>query len=39
MPTDTAIWVSAIVAMFIIFAGALAWTNHYARGYPKKSGE
>jgi hypothetical protein len=39
MPQDTAIWIGAITAMFIIFAAALAWTDHYAHGYPKRSDE
>ncbi len=35
MPTETAIWISAIGAMFVLFAAALAWADHYAHGYPK----
>ncbi len=35
MPTDTAIWISAISAFFVLFAAALAWTDHHAHGYPK----
>lgn len=36
MPTETVIFISAITAMFVIFAGVLAWTDHYAHGYPSK---
>lgn len=39
MPTETAIFVSAIVIMFVIFAGVLAWTDHHASGYPHKPAE
>lgn len=39
MPTDTVIWISAISAMFVLFAAVLAWTDHHAHGYPKKSDE
>ena len=39
MPTETVLWVSVIVAMFVIFAAALAWTDHYSHGYPKKPAE
>lgn len=39
MPTETIIWVSVIVAMFIVFAGVLVWTDHYAHGYPKEPAE
>jgi len=39
MPTDTIIFVSAITVMFVIFAAVLAWTDHYAHGYPKKPTE
>lgn len=39
MPTHTVIVISAITVMFAIFAAVLAWTDHYAHGYPKKSGE
>ena len=37
MPTDTIISISGITVMFILFAGALAWSDHYAHGYPKKT--
>ncbi len=37
MPTETVIFISVISAMFVIFANALAWTDHYARGYPPKA--
>lgn len=37
MPTETIIFVSAVVAMFVLFAGALAWTDRYAHGYPRKA--
>lgn len=39
MPTQAIIVVSAITVMFVIFAAVLAWTDHYAHGYPKKPGE
>lgn len=32
MPTDIAIIVAAIVLGFLVFAGALAWGDHYTRG-------
>lgn len=39
MPTGTIIFISAVVAMFVIFAGVLAWTDHHAHGYPRKPAE
>ena len=39
MPTETVIFISTVVAMFVIFAGVLAWTDHHARGYPHKPAE
>ncbi len=32
MPTDTAIIVAGVVLIFLIFAGALAWSSFYSRG-------
>lgn len=39
MPTETVIFLSAVLAMFVLFAGVLAWTDHYAHGYPRKPAE
>lgn len=39
MPTETIIFVSAVLVMFVIFAGVLAWTDHHAHGYPRKPAE
>jgi hypothetical protein len=39
MPKDTIIWIGAISAMFIIFAGVLAWTDRHAHSYPKRPDE
>jgi len=33
MPTDVAITVAAIVFVFGVFAAALAWADHYSRGF------
>ena len=33
MPTETAIVVAAIVAMFAIYAAALIWADFYTRNY------
>jgi hypothetical protein len=32
MPTETIIAIIAIAAPFVVFAVALAWTDHYSRG-------
>ena len=32
MPTDTAVIVGAITLVFLLFAAALAWADHYSRG-------
>lgn len=39
MPAETVTVISAIVAMFAVFAVALAWTDIHAHGYPKKPAE
>jgi hypothetical protein len=33
MPTETAIIVAAIVAVFAIYAGVLMWADFYTRDY------
>ncbi|MDP2408896.1 MAG: hypothetical protein Q8M26_01285 [Pseudolabrys sp.] len=33
MPTETAIVVAAIVLVFAIFAGTLAWADHQTRNF------
>ncbi len=35
MPTETAIIVTAIVAVFAIYAAALAWADYYTHHQPK----
>lgn len=39
MPTETVIVISGVIAMFVLFAGVLAWTDHRTRGYPRKPAE
>ncbi len=39
MLTETIIFISAVVAMFVISAGVLAWTDHRTNGYPRKPAE
>ncbi len=34
MPTDIAIIVAGITAVFILFAAALAWSDHYSSRRP-----
>ena len=31
MPTETVIVVAGVALVFVVFAAALAWVNHYAR--------
>ncbi len=33
MPTETAIVIAAIVMVFAVFAGTLAWAERYTRGF------
>jgi hypothetical protein len=33
MPTETAIVIAAIVAVFVTYGIALAWADHYTRGH------
>ena len=35
MPTEIAIVVGSITAIFIFFAAALAWADHYTSGGPR----
>lgn len=37
MPTETIIPLAAIVAMFCLFAGALAWGNHQSGHLPPRN--
>lgn len=36
MPTETIILLAAIVAMFFLFAGVLAWGNHQSGSLPQR---
>jgi|EndMetStandDraft_7_1072992.scaffolds.fasta_scaffold31632_4 hypothetical protein len=36
MPTETIIPLAAIVAMFFLFAGVLAWGNHQSGSLPPR---
>ena len=36
MPTETIIPLAAIVAMFLLFAGVLAWGNHQSGNMPSR---
>ncbi len=33
MPTETAIVIAGIIAVFSVFALSLAWADYYTRGY------
>lgn len=35
MPTTTIIVLTAVIAMFVIFAGAVAWGDYQTRNLPK----
>ena len=33
MPTETIIFIAAVVLMFAVFAATLAWADYYTRGF------
>jgi hypothetical protein len=34
MPTETAVFIAAIIAAFVIYAAALAWADYYSHHRP-----
>jgi hypothetical protein len=37
MPTDVAVIVAGFILVLLIFAGVLAWADHYSAGERKKT--
>lgn len=37
MPTDVAVIVAGFILVLVIFAGVLAWADHYSSGERKKT--